>query len=414
MNKFTVRVFIAAGLLILVFFGQQQLRVLWSEWDGNVQVHDIELPSTENGTVAEGAGDSTAAQVNDEGVTQAEGTAETTEGDGAQEQGTVESSTGDSDKAGEASNGDAASGGNEQEQGDQSSASGSDASDTDHKSGAESAENDVINDPDTPPDAHGHDFPTTPSDGQLEETNPNESETQHSNPSADQNWGEGENQAEEWQPPKQEDKIVVMARMAIENVDWVEKYLPEWQRAIYVVDDPNAEFKVPKNKGREAMAYLTYIIDKYPMFPSVVAFIHPHQVSWHTDGLIHSNTRSLQLLNVDFVERNGYANLRCSWTPGCPDEIQPFRPDKWKLKQQERWFPQAWEFMFNGTLGDVPGQVGVSCCSQFAVSKKQILSRPVEDYERYRQWLLDTVADDETSGRVLEYLWHIIFGKSAV
>ena len=58
--------------------------------------------------------------------------------------------------------------------------------------------------------------------------------------------------------------------------------------------------------------------------------------------------------------------------------------------------------------------VGVACCSQFAVSKEQVLKRPKSDYETYLKWLMDTEEDDGVSGRVFEYLWHIIFGKEAV
>jgi hypothetical protein len=63
---------------------------------------------------------------------------------------------------------------------------------------------------------------------------------------------------------------------------------------------------------------------------------------------------------------------------------------------------------------DVPREIGVACCAQFAVSKSQVLSRPKADYERYLKWLLETKLDDQTSGKVLEYMWHIIYGKDPV
>jgi hypothetical protein len=55
---------------------------------------------------------------------------------------------------------------------------------------------------------------------------------------------------------------------------------------------------------------------------------------------------------------------------------------------------------------EVPEKVGVPCCSQFAVSREKILERPIEDYVRYRQWLLETTLPDDTSGRIMEYSWH--------
>ena len=63
---------------------------------------------------------------------------------------------------------------------------------------------------------------------------------------------------------------------------------------------------------------------------------------------------------------------------------------------------------------DVPKVIGVACCSQFAVSKRQVLTRSKKDYERYMKWLMESKLEDAISGRVLEYLWHVIFGMEAV
>ena len=51
---------------------------------------------------------------------------------------------------------------------------------------------------------------------------------------------------------------LVVASMKHENTSWVHEYLPDWYSSIYVVDDPDAALTVPKNKGNEAMVYLTY------------------------------------------------------------------------------------------------------------------------------------------------------------
>lgn len=62
----------------------------------------------------------------------------------------------------------------------------------------------------------------------------------------------------------------------------------------------------------------------------------------------------------------------------------------------------------------VPEEVGAACCAQFAVSSEQVYKRPRSDYVQIRQWLIDTDRDDAHSGRIMEFLWHIIFGKNAV
>lgn len=62
----------------------------------------------------------------------------------------------------------------------------------------------------------------------------------------------------------------------------------------------------------------------------------------------------------------------------------------------------------------VPGEVGAACCAQFAVSRERVLERPKSDYEGLRRWVTETEKDDAQSGRVLEFLWHVIFGMDAV
>lgn len=55
------------------------------------------------------------------------------------------------------------------------------------------------------------------------------------------------------------DVEMVVASMKHENVSWLDEYLPEWKKNIYVVDDNKAKLTVPMNKGREAMVFLRYV-----------------------------------------------------------------------------------------------------------------------------------------------------------
>ena len=61
-----------------------------------------------------------------------------------------------------------------------------------------------------------------------------------------------------------------------------------------------------------------------------------------------------------------------------------------------------------------PNQVGAACCAQFAVSKEAVRFRPLSDYTHFRDWIVETEKSDAKSGRVMEFLWHVIFGKKAV
>ena len=227
--------------------------------------------------------------------------------------------------------------------------------------------------------------------------------------------------------PPLPDRVVVMARVS-EDTSWVHADLPDWQSAIYNIDietphnistlDPltNNTLRTLRNKGKEANAYLAYLVQNYNNLPSTIVFLHPHKdgypAAWHTDNDEHSNVVSLKNLNIGFVQSNGYANLRCVNDPGCPHEVMPFRNPPENHRTTEAAMPGAWQELFNNT--DVPQILATPCCAQFAVSSKQVQKRPLEEYQKYYTWLMETSLDDETSGRVFEYLWHILFGQEPV
>jgi hypothetical protein len=65
-----------------------------------------------------------------------------------------------------------------------------------------------------------------------------------------------------------------MARLEHENTSWVQVELPAWQSAIYTVDNPNTtDLHTSINKGREALAYMTYLVDNYYSLPSIIVFL---------------------------------------------------------------------------------------------------------------------------------------------
>jgi len=175
------------------------------------------------------------------------------------------------------------------------------------------------------------------------------------------------------------------------------------------------------------MAYLTYIIDNYNSLPSIIAFLHSHRSgflgAWHTDTPMHDNVYAMEHLQLDFVRRNSYVNLRCKWNPGCI-----------KAQRRKHITNEEWQAVFNNTSTppprdtatsglaleteektfSMPAEVAAACCAQFVVSRQQVLKRPREDYVSFRRWITDTELSDAKSGRVMEYLWHVIFGMEAV
>ncbi|KAH7329465.1 hypothetical protein B0I35DRAFT_456822 [Stachybotrys elegans] len=212
------------------------------------------------------------------------------------------------------------------------------------------------------------------------------------------------------------DVEMVVATMKKENITWLDDYLTDWNKNIYVVDDPHAELTVPVNKGREAMVFLTYIIDRYDSLPGNVIFHHAERFQWHNDNPDYDALPLLQRFRIDALKEEGYINLRCVWVLGCPAEIKPkldqSPPVEGEPVHAKHVYKAAYEELFPDL--DVPDVIGVTCCSQFAVRRETIRRRPREDYVRYRDWLMTTKLGDDLSGRVLEYSWHVVFGKESV
>lgn len=216
---------------------------------------------------------------------------------------------------------------------------------------------------------------------------------------------------------------LVVASTQAENTSWLQPKLlhadsdSHWRAQIYIVDSPSSDpqtLTVPVNKGREAMTYLTYIVDRYDSLPSFVVFTHASRFQWHNDDPDYDGLAILRNLQLPYVTTQDYVNLRCVWVLGCPVEIRPIHdaanPDH--DHPTSIAYKSAFEQLLPGV--PVPEEVGQACCAQFAVSREAILSRPREEYEHFRKWLINTPLDDDTAGRVFEYLWHIIFGKEPV
>ncbi|RVD86642.1 uncharacterized protein DFL_004907 [Arthrobotrys flagrans] len=212
---------------------------------------------------------------------------------------------------------------------------------------------------------------------------------------------------------------IVVAALKHDDVSWIDKFLAEWQPQVYITDAAlyfdETSLTVPRNKGREANVYLTYIIDNYDKLPDYMVFIHSLRYQWHNEDPMYDGVPVLRNLRLSYIDRVGFVPLRCTWTLGCPSELKPTNPFTTRVDDRshtEEVYAEAFRQLFpNMTIPDV---VGAACGGQFALTKWKVLERPLEDYVRYRQWLMDTPLPDAISGRVFEYSWHIMFGKPYV
>jgi hypothetical protein len=101
----------------------------------------------------------------------------------------------------------------------------------------------------------------------------------------------------------------------------------------------------------------------------------------------------LRHFQLPYLEQQGYVNIRCAWSLGCPSEIKPLEEEGEHRAAVHAGgdYKKAFEVLFPNDK--VPEVVGVSCCAQFAVTKEKVKEKPRLEYERLREW-------------VFEYSWH--------
>ncbi|KAK2758663.1 hypothetical protein FQN54_003353 [Arachnomyces sp. PD_36] len=203
-------------------------------------------------------------------------------------------------------------------------------------------------------------------------------------------------------------RTLVIPKMKHEDDSWIATELPDVEAAVYVVNDPDAPLHPPRNKGHEVMVYLSFIIDNYEDLPDVMIFMHAHQHSWHNEEVFDFDAAEMiRRLSSERITREGYMNMRCGWGPGCPDWMHPGNVEQDVNKQEETMIAKSWSEIF--PLDPIPQVLAQPCCAQFAISRDRALANPKSRYVYYRDWLLRTELTDYISGRIWEYLWHVIF-----
>lgn len=109
--------------------------------------------------------------------------------------------------------------------------------------------------------------------------------------------------------------------------------------------------------------------------------------------------------------------------------------DPWDARAaSDAALPKALLAIFGSDAGEKLGRhetVRAQCCAQFAVSRERVRSHAREEYVALRQWLLDGMSsevvggnsnsrvirrregvaprDDRVAGRIVSYIWHILF-----
>ncbi|KLU90861.1 hypothetical protein MAPG_09386 [Magnaporthiopsis poae ATCC 64411] len=215
------------------------------------------------------------------------------------------------------------------------------------------------------------------------------------------------------------DKVLVLGKIPNEDVSWAHK-LKQWTPFIYTMGkkpEPGYVLRPPSLQGREAIVYLSFIIDYYDPLPDITAFVHEGREQWHNSELGPSTATILENLRVDTVRRRGYVNLRCKHDPGCPTDVNPLEPSPLDVERGDirAHYADVYMELFNVSRDAIPKQLGHPCCAQFAVTRDRIHQRPREDYVRMRRWAMEqTVTTSFNAGWVFETSWHVVFGMPPI
>jgi hypothetical protein len=248
---------------------------------------------------------------------------------------------------------------------------------------------------------------------------------------------------------------LVVSRVAVDgDSNWLDALANLYHLCVYTVDAPadtnSPHLQVPANRGHEAIAYLTFLIDNYAHIPAAgVVFVHGARWAWHNDAPDYDNAALLAALNVSAALAPwGYHNLRYDWSASTcsPSSAPPQGSLETSLRAMlEPWntratsdtaLPRALMTLFGGDeyasaegggrllLGRTDA-VRAQCCAQFVVARDRVWQHSRDEYVALRQWLLNgsgdsgtdkclqssNVAppDDHVAGRILSYVWHILF-----
>ena len=248
---------------------------------------------------------------------------------------------------------------------------------------------------------------------------------------------------------------LVVSRVAADgDAEWLNLLAGRYHLCVYTADAPtdkkSKNLQVPANRGHEAMAYLTFMIDNYAHIPTTgVIFVHGSRWAWHNDAPDYDNAALLAALNVSAALRPwGYHNLRCDWsTSTCPTSSAPPQGsletsmravlEPWNDRAaSDTLLPHALATLFGGN-DDESAEAGralllgrgdavrAQCCAQFVVSRDRVWQHSRDEYVALRQWLLDgsdsggsdrqlqagnaAPRNDRIAGRILSYVWHILF-----
>ena len=189
--------------------------------------------------------------------------------------------------------------------------------------------------------------------------------------------------------------LVIVSSHYNEDLEWLKS-----QKSIpYVICSktlPSPQCDVKVNKGREASAYLKYIIDNWDALPQYVAFVHGHKTAWH-----QAHEDLLEVIKCAKYKEHDFISLNHNYE------------DNRRFDEKHPLF-EFWTEHFEPYLKrPMPKYVLHDCCAQFIVAKSRIKANPLEAYEHWYKATTEAENDWQV-GVWFEYMWHVIFGEPDV
>lgn len=155
-------------------------------------------------------------------------------------------------------------------------------------------------------------------------------------------------------------------------------------------------YKIP-NAGDEALAYVSYVVDRYNTLPPKVSFVHAHINSWHSGNLCdYLRKASVSEKKFEFFNKKD-ASVYCN-------ELNKNSTGwaKRSFHNWYRWFDEA-----------PPKFIHYKCCAQFAVTRELIRRHSLNTWKKIHTKALAhrDGAHDEEKLR-FENLWRPILDDS--
>jgi len=193
------------------------------------------------------------------------------------------------------------------------------------------------------------------------------------------------------------------------------------------------------NLGREASAYLAFIVQHYDEMPDAMAFVMAKRVAYHNANLLPSHAPAWRN-NGDLLAllpRLRWPDADAGAAPGVATAAPGYVPlnyQNYRCESLSQWAHSSksmcggrcanktgdanfnasavWgELMAPYGLGPQLRDVCYYCCSQFAVSRAAVRARPRALYEGLLALALSDGA--KHAAWLLEFTWHVIFGRPA-